>query len=297
MPIKRLLIFVFIVLQYYSLSAQGFCVEGVFSTPQRGVAQLTVHGDDNQTQELRSKIRDGRCVFEGTVSHPVVAELWHRSMSKPLTFYLENSNIRIAIDAQTPERSRVSGSRSNSEYRLLAEQWDEEPDYASPYAPLVLLQRESSTSLLSDFDRLQGEACKAYHYRELQQRVDRIRAVQIGAKLPHFEFSDTAHRRVATDTLLCDTTYNVILFGASFCGQCEQVRRQLQRLSEGEMRLNIVVCRIDDDPRGWDADWVDLLAIDHIPYLLLVASDGTIVERDLRVWEIEKNLKTSHLAN
>lgn len=293
MPTKRLLLLVFLVFLYYSLSAQGFCVEGIFSTPQKGSAYLTLYEVGGSWRQMRARVRDGRCVFEGSVSQPVVAELKHRSLSKPLLFYLENSNIRITIDEKSPERSPVSGSRSNSEYRMLKEQWDEQPDYTSPYAPLVLLQREAGMSLLEDFDRLQGEACKGPHYQVLRQRVERIRSVQPGAVLPRFEFFDTAHRRVSSVSLMCDTAYNVILVGASFCIQCEQALQRLRQISS-DKPLNLVVCRIDDDPQGWDAKWVDRLAIDHIPYLILLSADGTIVERDLRVWELEKILKVDN---
>lgn len=292
MPTKRLSLLIFFLVQYLSLSAQGFCVEGVFSSPRKGTAQLTLYEDARSPRVLKARVRDGKCVFEGTVARPVVAELWHSSMAAPLLFYVENSTIRITVNDQHPARSHVSGSRSNSEFRLVAEQWDEQPDYSSPYAPLVLLQRGAGAALLSDFDRLKGDACRGSQYQQLRQRVERIRATQEGAKLPRFEFVDSNHRKVATDTLLRDSVYHVFLFGASFCGQCEQAQQQLRQLSRGDSLWHTVVCRIDDDPRGWDADWVDRLAIDHIPYIMLVAADGTIVERDLRIWELERKVRS-----
>jgi len=294
MPTKRLSLLIFFLASYLSLLAQGFCVEGIFSSPRKGTAQLTLYEGAGSPRVLRSRVRDSKCVFEGTVTRPVVAELRHSSMAQPLLFYVENSAIRIVVNDQQPARSHVSGSRSNSEYRLVAERWNEQPDYASPYAPMVLLHRDVGPALLADFERLKGEACQGLQYQQLRQRVDRIRATQEGSKLPCFVFVDSSHHKVATDTLLCDTTYNVFLFGASYCGQCLQAQRQLQQLSVNDSLWHTVVCRIDDDPRGWDADWVDRLAIDHIPYIILVAADGTIVERDLRVWELEKKLKSKN---
>lgn len=290
MPTKGLSLLVYFFLQFGPLLAQEFCVEGVFSSSRSGSARLTLYEGSGVQRVMQSRVRGGRCVFKGSVSRPVVAELWHRSMSHPLVFYVENSRIHITIDDRNPSRSPVSGSRSNSEYRLLAEQWAEQPDYTSPYAPLVLLQCTDAMALLSDFDRLQGDALQVPHYALLQQRVERIKAVQPGASLPRFEFSDTAHRRVASDTLLCDTCYNVLLFGASYCGQCESAMNELQQLEAGPVPFHWLLCRIDDDPQGWDADVLDLLAVDHIPYLILVDKSGTIVERDLRVWELRQYL-------
>ena len=258
---------------------------------------MTLYEDAQAPRVLKSRVRGGKCLFEGTVSRPVVAELWHSSMTAPLLFYVENSNIHIDLNEQQPSRSRILGSRSNSEYRLVAEQWDEQPDYGSPYAASVLLQRGGGSSLLSDFDRLQGDACRGPQYQQLRQRVERIRAAQEGSKLPHFVFVDGNHRKVATDTLLRDSVYHVFLFGATFCSQCERVQQQLRQLSCGDSLWHTVVCRVDDDPRGWDADWVDRLAIDHIPYIMLVAADGTIVERDLRIWELEKRTNLTNRTN
>lgn len=294
MPTKRLSFFILFLVPYLSLSAQGFCVEGVFSSPRKGTAQLTLYEDASSPRVLKARVRDGKCLFEGRVSQPVVAELWHGSMAAPLLFYVENSTIRITVNDRQPARSPVSGSRSNSEYRLVAEQWDDQPAYSSPYAPLVLLQRGADATLLADFDRLQGDACRGPQYQQLRQRVERLRATQEGAKLPPFVFVDSSHHAVSTDTLLCDTANTVFLFGASYCSQCEQAQRQL---AGADSRWHTVVCRLDDDPRGWDAEWVDRLAIDHIPYILLVAPDGTILERDLRIWELEKRTNLTNLTN
>lgn len=237
----------------------------------------------------KAPVRDGRFVIEGKVDRPMLAELRHNSMAQPLLFYLENSRIRITVNDQQPARSHVSGSRSNSEYRLVAERWDEQPDYSSPYAPLVLMQRGSDAALPDLFDRLTGEACQSLHYRQLRQRVEKIRSTQEGSPMPRLVFLDSEHRQVALDSLLSDTAYNVFFIGASYCVQCEQVRERLQRMSESAPTLNLIACRLDDDPRGWDADWVDSLAIDHIPYIILVDRQGYIAERDLRVWELERH--------
>ncbi|KWW29289.1 MAG: hypothetical protein AUK63_1511 [bacterium P3] len=288
MPTKGLPLLILFIFQCLSLSAQGFCVEGVFSSPRRGTVRLTLFEGQRNNRALQAKVRDGRFVIEGEVERPVAAELWHSSMAQPLFFYVENSRIRISVDDRQPAMSRVSGSRSNSEYRLAAEQWDEAPDYASPYAPLILLQRGDGASLPADCALLHGVAREVPHYRMLLQRVERILATEAGTRLPHFEFVDTAHRRVAVDTLLSDTCCNVLFFSASYCRQCERQLQQLQRLARGPVPLNCVVCRIDDDPLGWDAACVDLLAIDHIPYIILVDTAGIVVDRDVRIWELER---------
>lgn len=293
MPTKRLILFLSLLVPYLSLSAQGFCVEGVFSSPCRGTAQLTLYEGGRNPRILRAHVHKGKCVFEGKVAHPVVASLWHNNMGRQLFFYIENSTIRITVNEQQPERSHISGSRSNSEYRVVAEQWDDHPDYTSAYAPLVLLHRDGGVDLLSDFDSLRGDAACGWQYELLRQRVAHIRSSQVGSKLPCFEFVDTTRHKVSTDTLFCDSLCHVFLFGASYCSQCNQAQKQLQQLSRGGSLWDMVVCRLDDDPRGWDADWVDSLAIDHIPYIILVAADGTILERDLRVWEVERILNNT----
>ena len=59
MPTKRLSFFILFLVPYLSLSAQGFCVEGVFSSPRKGTAQLTLYEDASSPRVLKARVRDG----------------------------------------------------------------------------------------------------------------------------------------------------------------------------------------------------------------------------------------------
>ena len=53
----------------------------------------------------------------------------------------------------------------------------------------------------------------------------------------------------------------------------------------------MVLINIDDNPNGWDAQYLKQLTVDHLPYIILVDPKGLVVGRDLRIWELERIAK------
>lgn len=297
MPTKRLLLFPLLFFFFIPLSAQDFSVEGVFQSPQKGRATLVVFDGDSSSSSFSARLTGDRCVFVGRVKRPCVAELHHRSLAAPLVFFIDNSHIVIEVNPSHPEQSRIMGSRPNSEFRILKETWDAASQSGSlqsadnlrldaPYAPYLLYSGGSEVDMLSLFPRLSGEATQGYHYHLLQRRVERLRSLTVGERLPDFVFPDKDGRSVHLDSARCDSTYTLLFFGSSYCEQCQRVMRVLKK--DNRPNLSTIFCMLDDDKRGWDAPFVEQLAIDHIPYLILLDREGAIVARDLRIWELEK---------
>ena len=80
---------------------------------------------------------------------------------------------------------------------------------------------------------------------------------------------------------------NLLLVGATWCSQCQQVAA---RVAKQHPEVNLVSLNLDHEPKGWDAPYMQALAIDHIPFLLLLDANGRIVYYDLREWQLDDAL-------
>ena len=287
------------------LCAQGFHVSGICSQPMRGRAQLTIYDGDSTSRLLRSDSKGAEFSFSGTVQHPVLAELRYNTLPQSLFFFLENSEINIALNVQNPASSPVQGSRSNSQYRFALEncqsgqrsdclkQWIVQ-NSSSIFAPFILseLWETDYEEVRSLFEQLQGDACHTYHYHQLRQSLKSLLAVSEGQKMPDILLPDTNGILFHLDSVQSDTTFSLLLIGASWCEQCRRIEAQLQaRNNEG--RVFPIVVHIDNDKQGWDAPFLQQLSVDRIPYLILLDKEGIILARDLRIWELERFMKST----
>lgn len=288
MLVRRLAIFFFL-FRVFPLAAQQFSIDGDMAEVKSGRVELAIYESD-VPRLLHARIQDGHFAFSGSVDHPVAAEIRHPSLARPLLFILENSAIRIKVNLRHPETSPVSGSRSNSYYRLLLQQWSEQPVYNSPYASLVLLQMTDVAIVDHQFDLLQGEALLSPHYQILKHRVDRIRTAREDSALPLFHFTDSSGQTVAIDSVLSDSSYTILLFSSSYCHPCAVAERQVDSLASAGYPVVKLTFRLDDDPLAWDAEPFSLLAVDHIPFLLVVRPDRLIAYRDPAAWQLPRLL-------
>lgn len=299
--VRRLLILVLLSAPW-ALRAQQFTLNGTCTQPVKGRVSLVIYDGDTTYRILRSATKGSTFSFVGSVDRPVLAELYHKDFPQSLYFYLENSDITVSLDVEHPAASPVQGSRINSQYRYALEQCQGEgrehcmkqwltTNPTSIFAPFVLneLSLTDYAEVQALFAALQGDAKHTYHYHLLQRRLQRMQAVTEGQKMPDVVLPDSAGRPVHLDSLRADSSRVLLLVGARWCEQCVRIEAQLRRHSP-QWGLRPVVVHLDSDPRGWNAPYVEQLSIDHIPYLILLDKAGTIVARDLRVWEIEKIL-------
>lgn len=292
-------LFLFLLLLPAGLSAQEFAVR--LSGGIGGSCTLTIFDGDSTFHTQSVQVRKGEALFQGTVARPVLASVSHASFQQPLYFYLENSEITIQLNPAAPALSPIKGSRSNSEYRYLLEQLSASGDAggflrqyvrgnpASIYAPFLLWSQQPSlddVQLRQCCELLDGDALHAYHYWKLTAYLSQVPALAEGCAMPDFEYSD-GRRKVHFEQVRSQESKTLLFFGAKWCDRCREQQLKAAVMLK-EQPTEMVVVRLDDDPRGWDAPWVSKLGIDHLPYIILVDSDGTVLARDLRIWELEK---------
>ena len=301
LPATRYLALLVLLVLSSLCNAQGYNISGESSLT--GVFTLTVYDGDSTYHSFTAKANKGLFLFTGKVERPVLASLSHPTMSSPLYFYIENSAISINLNATHPTASHIKGSRSNSEYRYLMERYRGESDQlgflrqyvrdesGSIYLPFVVYQLIGNIddgTVRSLVEQMSGKAKHTYHYTMLQRWMRSTPMVSEGSKMPDFAYIDSAKHRQRFYESRNSEVATLIFFGATWCDICRsQLRQAEQKASENN--FSILNINIDDNPNGWDAHYLKQLSVDHIPYMILVDTEGIVVARDLRIWELWKH--------
>ena len=283
--------------------SQSFTLQVSSDGRTKGVYSLTLF-EGNGSRQVKGKPEKDRTVFSGSVKGEVYAELRCSAVSTPLSFFIENSNITIVFDKNEPNRSRINGSRSNSRLRYLLEQCgaDDAACLAAyvaenPTSPIstYIMERYLAQALPADtlavlFATLSGPATQSYHYGILSKRMSRLATLEAGKPLPDFSYTDSDGKKTTLRSTIDSTRVHALLFGATWCSQCNTAAKWLQA---SDSTLQVTVIDIDRSKQGWDSPFIELLGIDHLPYIILLDPKGRIIARDLRYWEVPREL--SHL--
>ena len=278
--------------------------------------ELLIFDRAGSPRSFKAKVSDGAATFSGTVRQPVYAELrltrGAASTPVPLPFFIENSQIIITFDTANPAESRVTGSRSNSRMRYQSELLRDNGTVESLrqhitdnpsesynayllYNALAMLDLADADTLLAMLD---GAAKEAWHYPLVVKKLRQLAMLQPGQPLPSFTFVDSTGATLVIDSVIagmyaswyasspaCGTPRTAIIVGATWCRQCAEA---LQTVRQSDTTLQVVYIDIDRQKKGWDSPVTEALAIDHIPYIILIDPQSKILAPDLRAWEVGK---------
>ena len=296
--------------------AQDFTLSGTL----RGVngrIWLIIYDNDSTPRQLSCRINGGTFAFNGTLGKemPVYAEIQQSKLPQPIPLFLDASQIKVEVDMTHPAASRITGSRATSQYRYTLEtcQGDDRtaclttfvkdnPDqFFAPYILHTLSPSLSYEELQQCFAALTGGAAKSYHYRLLSRKMALLGAAMEGQRLPDIVLPLANGHQMHLDSLRKDSTYLILSFGATWCKSCLAGNRQMEKIvaatnatrhngKSGVAPVRLVPVMIDKDERKWDNPMLQQLAIDYIPYIIILSPQGYTLKRDVRVWELERVL-------
>ena len=282
------------------LCAQGFGVHIVPDKILKGQYTLTIF-EDSSKRQTTSRLRHGTVEFEGSVRAAAYAELTHPLLPTPLALIMDNADINIKLATDAPASSAITGSRPNSMLRYRTEQWNGSLDSVAAYILENPHNTECASLLLAAtkdpanaaiikmlIDSLQTPATTTQCYSYLQNWVKRQLALSEGNIMPNFSFTTTHGTTAELDSLRNHDQYTAIVFSASWCSPCSTAVGQMKTV---EPPPTVVEVNIDAQAGGWNSALVHDLAIEHIPFIILLAPDGTIAARDIRWWEMERTMK------
>jgi glutaredoxin len=134
------------------------------------------------------------------------------------------------------------------------------------------------------------EGRHTYHYTLLRRWMKATPAVSEGSEMPDFAYLNSKKERCTFEQTRNTEGSTLIVFGANWCDRCKAQQAQAEK-TIGDRPIKLLTINIDDNPNGWDANYLKQLSVDHIPYMILVDKRGIVVARDIRIWELERVLK------
>lgn len=281
----------------------GLWAQGVFTltaTSPKALGKnvtLTVFDGDTTTRRYSHRIKDGVFTFSAPLAGPCVAQLSFTG-NRQLYIYIEPAEMTLELNAEELERSPLSGSRSNSQYRYAMETSGDPKALAeylranrtSPIAAFVLFRQMRSLELREVeklYSILDSVEARCYHYHAIATYLSESVALAEGMPLPDFEFTEEGQRCHISDCLEKGKP-SVVVFGASWCDICSRDIATAEKICRDSVK--VVEVYIDADRRGWDVPYLAKLDISHLPYIIVLDGEGRIAGRDVRIWELERTL-------
>lgn len=169
---------------------------------------------------------------------------------------------------------------------------------------------------LSQLQALAAKVPAEYQSNEriakLLERIEILAKTAVGQKFTDFSMPDPEGNMVKLSDIIAKNKFTLIDFWASWCGPC---RREMPNVVAAYKEYNkkgfgIVGVSLDNDAekwkaaikemnmtwnhmsdvKGWQCEGAALYGVNSIPATVLVAQDGTIVERNLRGEAIKEKL-------
>ncbi|MEE0926291.1 MAG: DUF4369 domain-containing protein, partial [Bacteroidales bacterium] len=100
--------------------SQGFLLEGEIAGLDEGVITLDLLKADGVKERMKTKIVNGLFAFEGYVDRICMATLNLPTRSGSISFFMDNSKIRIEGDLNDIDNVAIEGSESNDEFLQIA---------------------------------------------------------------------------------------------------------------------------------------------------------------------------------
>ena len=251
------------------VSGQGeFVLSGECGKRMGKVVTLKIYDGDSTARVLYGKVKGGVFSIKGTLKRTAPAVLRFGN-GQELELVMEAGELTVAVDGESVARSKVNGSRSNSRYR---------------YAMQQIGEGKSVGEFVGE--NADWEITPYVVYRSMGALT--AEEVTEGSVMPDFEYMTDKKKKVHYRDSVWKGCPTVLLVGATWCGKCKEVESEARKQCGEEARL--VAVEMDRDPKGWDADFMKVLGVEKLPYLMVVDREGKIYARDVRVWELGRLL-------
>lgn len=309
--------------------SQGFLLEGEIAGLDEGVITLDLLKADGVKERMKTKIVNGLFVFEGYVDRVCMATLNLPTRSGSISFFMDNSKIRIEGDLNDIDNVAIEGSESNDEFLQIANRCNRQKNpmqclmnYVienpqSIYSPFILssylVPYLNNNELREIFSQLSGDATQMYQYDLLKKHIAELdNNEKLGEKVKDFSLSDVNGKQIKLMEFASQNECTLIHFWASWDVKSCEMNKELRLLynkykSEG---FNIISVSLDDDRASWlkaiktyGMQWTNvsdlkrwssiivmLYGLEYIPQNILINKEGRVIAKNISYSDLNQRL-------
>lgn len=288
---------------------QSFTIEGALSNSKAGKIYL-FYPSVKSFEKDSSVIVNGSFHFSGTITAPAEAycalnpnmnELDQRRIAR---FFLEEKDMKLAIDNDKFDEAVLSGSKTEEEYRVLKDKLQEVDresgqsienrkstvtqaffmQYPNSYVTLRKLLFEIGKIPADSLEKITGaftpQTISTTYGQKIIEKVKQIRAASPGSSAPPFSAKDIDNAELK----LADFKGGYVLldFWASWCVPCRKSNPHLKELYHKYHDKGIEFIGISDDDSN-PAAWKKAVEKDSLPWRhVLRGHDGDKVNKGIK---------------
>lgn len=302
---------------------KGYVINGVVENMPDGPVYLKSFRNKMFFDVDTAEIKDGKFIFKGEVTEPLLFGLATENMDYPVQLFVENVNMDVKIGADG-ETIIVQNSPANVIFQENAVKVFEKgfnidslvtkyPD--SPVAAFYLYRYFTYQLPLEELKATRAKLSPALnacpYVVDLDVIIKQLENVQVGKTAPEFALPDTAGVSVSLSDFR--GKYVLLDFWASWCPPCRKENPNVVKAYQDFKDKNFTIIGIsldnnkekwmkaiaDDDLtwthlsdlKYWDSEIPALYGVRGIPANVLLDPDGVIIAKNITGEELQDTLK------
>lgn len=278
---------------------------------------------DQPTLDINAEIANGNLKIHSVKSSPMWDEynMLYKKNQYSNDIALTGKKYNEAFELynnkeQTEENLRKLKALSSDLNKLYNAQIKEFVDFIPQYSKSSALMMIIYNNLISgSIDELQKAlkgfdqqlVDKNYYAKEIAQKVNMVKAAEVGKMAPDFEIKSLDGELVKLSSLRGQ--YVLIDFWASWCGPCRKEIPNLMKVYNEfkDKGLKLIGVSIDDDEAKWkkavleeklnylqlrdsEKQTMKLYNYNGIPFIVLISPEGVILEKGLRGSKVREKI-------